>query len=348
MWREPYRRRFEDAIHRLLWAQWTALGVAGAGAMAEGRVVDPEALLLFTLEAARTEPRLFDEVLDWLLQNGAWIDVQRLRNLLASDPHAPAGLVVAVAKLLRKRERSAKWRRLSALTGPPRGEIEPLFLPPAAIGPPPSRDLDTAFAEAGYARGPIHLRGLSIPVPLLAPPSLRLRLRALFGIGIRAEIVVYLLSNVDAHAHEVAAAIAYSVPGTQQALREMSLSNLVQVRRHGREKRHSLDVDRWKTFLGVSATGARWVNWSALFQGLAKLLRHFRRTDLADASEYLHASEFVRAFTAALVDLEKSGLPVRPPARTGERVEACASSLAVWLVGWASLDKPTSPGMPTT
>ena len=42
----------------------------------------PGAMLLFTLEMGRYEPRLFDEVLDWLVINGRWIDLQRLRGIL--------------------------------------------------------------------------------------------------------------------------------------------------------------------------------------------------------------------------------------------------------------------------
>src|SRR3954466_3464363 len=58
------------------WDQWTQIGVSGhAPAVADRRAIDPEALLLFTLEAARSDPRLFDEVLDWLLLNEQLISV---------------------------------------------------------------------------------------------------------------------------------------------------------------------------------------------------------------------------------------------------------------------------------
>ncbi len=332
MWREPYRQRFEDAVHGLLWRQWTALGVAGAGAKAEDRVVDPEALLLFTLEAARTEPRLFDEVLDWLFVNGAWIDVQRLRNLLSSDRGASVRLILTVGKLLARQERSAKWTRLASAKAPLPREPERLFLPPAAIGSAPDRGPDPTFLPAGSARGPIHARGLSVPVPILAPSSLRFRLRAFLGIGIRAEIVLYLFSKGEAHASDVAGAIGYSVPGVQQALREMSQSELVRGRRQGHERRYSLETDRWASFLGIAPT--RWVGWPALFRGLAQVLRYFRRSDLADASDYLQASEFVRAFSLALTDIERSGLQVHAPSRKGEAIETFADTLAGWLEGW--------------
>lgn len=63
------------------WDQWAQLGVFGHTERRDRATADPEALLLFTLEVGRDDPRLFDEVLDWLLTNQGLISVQRLRNL---------------------------------------------------------------------------------------------------------------------------------------------------------------------------------------------------------------------------------------------------------------------------
>jgi hypothetical protein len=52
---------------------------------------DPEALLLFTFEVARDDPRLFGEVLDWLALNERLVSVQRLRNLCRDDADAGGG-----------------------------------------------------------------------------------------------------------------------------------------------------------------------------------------------------------------------------------------------------------------
>lgn len=46
---------------------------------------DPEALLLFTLQIARDDARLFDEVLDWLAVNAGVMSVRRLRNFYLGD-----------------------------------------------------------------------------------------------------------------------------------------------------------------------------------------------------------------------------------------------------------------------
>ena len=66
----------------LAWDQWSQLGVSAASPPhREERAADPEALLLFTLEVGRNDPRLFDEVLDWLALNEHLVSVHRLRNV---------------------------------------------------------------------------------------------------------------------------------------------------------------------------------------------------------------------------------------------------------------------------
>ncbi|MDD3927980.1 MAG: hypothetical protein PHT33_15155 [bacterium] len=48
--------------------KWSQLGVAGAIQAKDNWIIDPEALLLFTMDAGRYDPRLFDEVADWTLR----------------------------------------------------------------------------------------------------------------------------------------------------------------------------------------------------------------------------------------------------------------------------------------
>ncbi len=74
---EDLRRSVVD----LLWRQWSALGVAGQFAPGGVAAVDPEALLLVSTVFARHDARLFDEIADWLQQNGDWINLLRMARL---------------------------------------------------------------------------------------------------------------------------------------------------------------------------------------------------------------------------------------------------------------------------
>ena len=75
------------------WDQWAQLGVFAPTSRRDQTAADPEALLLFTFEVGRSDPRLFDEVLDWLLANERLVSVQRLRNLCRDDDEVVRDLV---------------------------------------------------------------------------------------------------------------------------------------------------------------------------------------------------------------------------------------------------------------
>ena len=80
------RAEVTAALLELAWEQWSQLGLSAAPpACREERATDPEALLLFTLHVGRSDPRLFDEVLDWLALNAPLVSTQRLRNLCTDD-----------------------------------------------------------------------------------------------------------------------------------------------------------------------------------------------------------------------------------------------------------------------
>ena len=70
---------------------------------------DPEALLLLTFEVGRGEPRLFEEVLDWMLVNERLLSVQRLRNRIVDDDDRR--LVEAVLGWLGQNRRRARLGR---------------------------------------------------------------------------------------------------------------------------------------------------------------------------------------------------------------------------------------------
>jgi hypothetical protein len=61
------------------WDEWAQMGVSAVPRRVSRWAQDPEALIVFTLEVARSDPRLFDELLDWMLRNESLLTVPRLR-----------------------------------------------------------------------------------------------------------------------------------------------------------------------------------------------------------------------------------------------------------------------------
>ena len=89
--RETARQGFLD----FAWRQWAQAGVSANVAGLDDWAIDPEALILFTIAVARRDPRLFDEMLDWLAVNRRLLSMQRLKNLSSRFP-VDARLVGAV------------------------------------------------------------------------------------------------------------------------------------------------------------------------------------------------------------------------------------------------------------
>ena len=80
-----FKQFFLNQILDFLWRQWSALGVAGGGRSEDVWLIDPEPTFIFSITMARYEPRLFDEILDWFVINGKWIDSQRMRTLVKNE-----------------------------------------------------------------------------------------------------------------------------------------------------------------------------------------------------------------------------------------------------------------------
>ena len=132
-------------------------------------MLDPEALLLATTSLGR-DPRLFDEVLDWLNTNGQFINLQRLQNL--GQRFGDLTVLRPMAAYLAGRSVHAKWKTLLR-EKPTVSEAQPLFPGVPVFGSP-----DELFARHGWQRGPVTLRRLSQPADPHRPTNFLIKLRA--------------------------------------------------------------------------------------------------------------------------------------------------------------------------
>ena len=220
-----FNRQLTEALLDWLWRCWVSLGVSGHGSRARPeRVIDPEALLLASTLWARYDPRLFDEMLDWLSLHSSLIHLQRLRNLHQSGL-GDAAVLSAIAAVIHKHSQQPKWKALirPSFAGE---KLEPLFL---------SLDGENAtwgqaepiFASQGFHRGRFELRQMSQPPAPTSAPNLWLKLRSLFGTSTRAEIVLQLLTSGPATAGEIARRSGFTARSILVTLREMALSGHV-------------------------------------------------------------------------------------------------------------------------
>jgi hypothetical protein len=321
MSQKDFRTLFLDNIFNFLWRQWSALGVLGESRPEDPWVIDPEPMLLFTLGIGRYEPRLFDEVLDWLVVNGKWIDLQRLRGILKGKDEALIKLIGAVAIFLTEKGDERKWQNIAHFCKPEMWKTsdcaESLFLSKDGKRHPPSPEPDFSFLSCGFNRPEIKIRRLTREVPITSQSTVRFLLRALFGVGSRAECLVYLLTNDGGHPSEVAKAIGLSVRGTQDTLIDLSRSGLILTRVKGKRKiEYWLSHERWWEFLSKgSITEFKkpiWLDWISLFSALSNIWAALNELSKEGTSDYMRSSKLRDSMETVGNEFLKSGLDIPP------------------------------------
>lgn len=318
----------------LLWAQWTDLGVAGT--RGSGRtILDPEAVLMATLDVGRFDPRLFDEVLDWLVHNGSMLDVTRLRRLMRNATPEQQRLARVVIDFMRDRDSGSKWTALSdqweanestAVYSP-----QSLFLGADGIGLPVFGQTDPFFASYGFMRAPIDLRGMS-GQPRVDHPSLaRLAARALAGNSVRAEVLLYLWTHESGHGRLISIRADYSQRQVSEYLAGLSTAGFAERIEHGKTVQYRLvRALRWGP-----ATQARYVDWARAYSALTRL-----RADLHNAAaedDSYEASVLARAAlerVLAALPIEGLSIPApKPQSFPGTSVLEHAQEIALAVVG---------------
>jgi hypothetical protein len=305
------RREFQDHLAAFVWSQWGDMGLLASSSRKDEWAADPEALLLLTLEVGREEPRLFDEVLDWLLVNERLVSLQRLRNFAVDE--SDRALSRSAIEWL------AQWRRRSSsrpsLEADPDLEAAPLFLNERI----PVREPDPAFLANGLLKNRVEPARRSGPPDLALSVNFAFRMRSLLGVGARAEVVRVLLTS-DAPGmslQAIAAASGFAKRNVQEAAASLRAAGAVTSWSLGNEQRFDLPREPWLHLLSLERAPMH-RNWPQLFRGIRVLLRWLRDPEVEGLTDYMRASRS-RALLEDISDnFLAAGVTVDPLGVTGE------------------------------
>lgn len=321
-----FKDYYLENILDFLWRQWSALGVAGGARAEDMWAIDPEALLVFSLEMARYEPRFFDEILDWLAINGKWVDIPRLRGITRKKDEAAQRLVSAVAGFLSQEAGShqRKWNALAL----PRGNrheylnSEVLFRTKPGVPSPKPREASEIFEKYGYLREKFFLRKMTREVHVTTKSNIRFLLRALFGLGSRPECILYLLTHEAGHPAEIAKEVGIHIMAARKTLMDLVDSGMVLTKPRGKRRiEYWLSQKRWWEFLTgenyESVQRPLWLDWISLFSALTAVWSTLKEVELTP-SDYLRSSKLREAMEKMSLEFAKSGLDL--PAVPGSSV----------------------------
>jgi len=308
------RERLRVALLDFAWSQWSQMGVQAATGRRDDWAQDPEALIVFSLEVGRDDPRLFDELLGWLIVNGDLVSRQRLANLCPATDRTRR---VVDAALAWAGEHGARLRPLSP---PGEARTEPLFPSITRVTDP-----DDPFLSYGFEKPRADGRLRSSPPDRFLPVNLAFRLRDLLGMSARAEIVRFLLTSRarDVTVLSVAEAASYAKRNVAEALGQLSRADFVTAFWIGNEGRYGIELDRWAPLLELEpAEVPVYRPWPTLLWALRDVLAWVTDPDLDTMSDYLLASRARELVDSVGPRLSASGLRL---AETGVGADYWAS-----------------------
>src|SRR3984957_4408310 len=252
------RDKVRQGLLDFAWRQWAQIGVSATAQGADQWAVDPEALILFPIGIRRRDPRLFDEMLDWMAFNHELLSMQRLQNLTRRFP-LPSGLVAAVTAWTRQ---TTPMDLLVSDQADSVRDGEPVFSPDvlAFISQP-----DLTFAQHGFIRPPVARTGKSHePNPAL-PVNLAFQLRHLFGPGGRSETMRVLLTYPDGplDAARIADEAAFAKRNISDVLTSLTASGVIRGTWAGNERHFTAYREKWALLLDLAgpADMPSFVSW---------------------------------------------------------------------------------------
>ena len=220
----------------LAWSLWTELGVPGVVRRHEAFLIDPEPLVIWSAGVIAADPRLRDLVFRWCRQHGDRLSASRLKGLLVGMPTPAAHEFGRFAAALNSVS-TVRWSG--------------------------SADGMSPWPRPGD-KGPL-------PLPLDRPALLRFRLRALAGVGTRADVLCELLAIGQGwvSASDLAGE-GYTKRNVARALAELETAGIARSRAKGNSLRFQLAAPPLLGQLVHGQTGAM-PRWTLIFRVLAEL-----------------------------------------------------------------------------
>jgi hypothetical protein len=301
----------QEVTNRLLafaWNEWAQVGILADADRESPWATDPEALLLFTLQVGRSDARLFDEALDWLVRNAALVSIQRFRNHYANERDEQIG-EATIAWLAQQIPAHLRAREAKHVAEPER-----LFYG----GRAPARP-DPTFLEYGLLRQAAKLSKKSQRPDLTKPINFAFRLRRGFGVGSRAEVMRFLLTATRLSrlasrplftTLAVADAAGFVKRNVQDTLNSLADAGWIEHIIRGNEHLYRVDPDTWRPVVWRDDLVLPvYRDWTHALQAFAELHRWLHEAGVEDLSPYMRASEARKRVTEIAPSLGYAGIP---------------------------------------
>ncbi len=276
---KEFKERFSEGLFEIHWKQWSALGVASHVEPEMNWFIDLEALVLSTLVLGLKDARLLNASIEWLIKNGEWLNRLRLKRIAKLFMRPPAKSSSQFGPLLD----SVAFKLLDKTL---REKYDQEAL---SVGGLRSQEAETSDYEVLFNK--FQIRGIVTQPVLQSPSLLQLRLRWVFGVGARVEVITYLLSHKNGNSNAMAKEVFYDQKSIYRILEKWHKAGLLTKVKGPKIGAFTLErKEEWLNTLGLKGMPI-YLNWVSVFHLLNQVLRALSLRPWSE-DEYMLSSFF--------------------------------------------------------
>jgi len=309
---KEFKEHLLESMLNILWKQWSTVGLYSNLEQENKFLIDPESLLCVSCFFGRFDPRLFDEVISWLSENGNLLNIDRLKNVLRFFINSETNALGAVAEYLVKKEQKRKWDRVVHFCTKKKKEekIQNLFVAKDLVPVPVVGKFDPVFLRWGFRRNEVNLRKRIQKIDFEKPCNLLLKLRSFFGVNARADIYAFLLFSEGDNSLQISQKVHFNQRNVYQVLNDLHKSGLVEKKSIGKRSLYTIDHSSWINFFRIEVQ-LSYIIWSKVFSALSYLYEKMIYQPERFEDSYLASSEFREISEKFIPEIETSGLRVQ-------------------------------------
>jgi len=309
---KEFKEHLLESMLNILWKQWSTVGLYSNLEQENKFLIDPESLLCVSCFFGRFDPRLFDEVISWLSENGNLLNIDRLKNVLRFFINSETNVLGAVAEYLVKKEQKRKWDRVVHFCTKKKKEekIQNLFVAKDLVPVPVVGKFDPVFLRWGFRRNEVNLRKRIQKIDFEKPCNLLLKLRSFFGVNACADIYAFLLFSEGDNSLQISQKVHFNQRNVYQVLNDLHKSGLVEKKSIGKRSLYTIDHSSWINFFRIEVQ-LSYIIWSKVFSALSYLYEKMIYQPERFEDSYLASSEFREISEKFIPEIETSGLRVQ-------------------------------------
>jgi len=273
-----FKEKFYIGLLDIHWKHWTALGVASHVKPEKTRIIDLEPLIISTLTIGLKDKRLLSSSIEWLIKNGEWINLSRLKRIVKTFSEQLPGLrgptfyPEILELFVDTYNKNARYKIKF-------GKID-LY-----------KEEENVIKEYKYFFNNFKMRYVATGPKLQIPSLIQLLLRNVFGVDARTEILIYLLAIESGNSNSIAKEIFYNQKNIYTILERWSHAQMVT--KLSGNKTASYSLSRRNEL--IHAIGLKeipnYLNWTRTFLFFDRLAKALSIPPWSD-DEYLLSSLF--------------------------------------------------------